>query len=161
MKATTLLCISLIFCGLCRTSNAYSQNWVSNSTHSPAICRNYNASEATDIDYLPSAVRNLNSSPRFVICPLVVPVPEGLTSYFLEALVEGSVGPNQSVTCILFSYTSDNTYLGSSSFTFPHSIFSYGLVVPADAFTDASVICLLPGSAGGQITQVAARVIPR
>ena len=160
MKTTTLFWLSLVICGSCWTSDAYSQHLISSSIDSPAICRNYNASEATDIDYLPSAVRNLNSSSRYVICPLVVPIPLGRTSYYVQADVAGSVGPNQSITCTLFSYSSGSgTYLGSSSFTFPYSTFKYGLVVPADAFAGASVLCLLPGSAGGQLTQLAVSVI--
>ena len=164
MKATVLFCLSLIIGGPCWTSNAYSQI-ISDSVHSAAICRNYNASEATDIDYLPWAVRNLNSSSRYVICPLVVPIPPGglidESPYLISVNVEGSTRPNQSLTCTLFSHDAFGEFLGSDSFNIgSFTAFSYELRVPAIAPTDASVLCLLPGSAGGQLTELDLRLLP-
>ena len=126
-----------------------------NGNHSGTICKNYNAAEVTDIDYLTNGTRNLNMSPRFVICPLVTaPTPNAKIVY-----VGGFAASGQTILCTLYSYDQVGNFLGGNSF--PSAMtgnFYVYLSIPAvssgASWGTSSVLCVLPPSASGVIYDV-------
>jgi len=129
--------------GLC--SNAYAVN----ANHSGTVCKNYNASQVTDIDYLPNGTRNLNASARYVICPITrSPTSTNQVSVYID----GFASSGNTVSCTLYSYDYNGTFLGSQSFPTPRTgTFDQHLAVAGSYWGNASVLCLLPGNAGGII----------
>lgn len=126
-----------------------------NANHSGTICKNYNASQVTDIDYLTSGTRNLNASPRAVICPLVR-APNSTSN--VAVYVDGFHSGTQTTTCTLYSYDYNGTYKGSNSFTQTSSgSWDRYLSLPAGQgpyWGTASVLCTIPGSAHGIIYDI-------
>jgi len=124
-----------------------------NGNHSGTICKNYNAGQVKDIDYLTNGTRNLNSSSRFVICPLVT---AGTGNANMSVFVDGYANSGQTITCTLYSYDFHGNFLGAKSF--PSALtgkFDVYLSVPnGTIWGGSSVLCLLPGSAQGVIYDV-------
>jgi hypothetical protein len=130
------------------SGNAYAVN----ANHSGTICKNYNAAEATDIDYLPSGTRNLNANPRYVICPIV---RSPTSTNQVNVYVDGFASAGHTVSCTLYSYDFNGTFLGTQSFPAPRTgVFDQYLSVPGAYWSNASVLCYLPGSATGIIYDV-------
>lgn len=124
-----------------------------NANNSGTTCKNYNASQVTDIDYVPSGTRNLNASSRYVICPIVRSPTS--SSYAVNVYVDGFAAAGRSISCTLYSYDFTGTFLGSQSFpTARTGTFDQYLSVAGHYWSNASVLCLLPGSAGGIIYDV-------
>jgi hypothetical protein len=143
------LVVALGSLGIASTAHA------TNANHSGTICKNYNAGQVTDIDYLASGTRNLNASPRSVICPLV---RSPNSSNNVAVYVDGFHSGTQTTTCTLYSYDYNGTFKGSNSFT-QTSTGSWDryLSVPAGQgpyWGAASVLCTIPGSAQGIIYNV-------
>ena len=131
------------------SSNAYAVN----ANNSGTSCRNYNAAQVADIDYLASGTRNLNASSRYVICPIVRSTTSA--SYAVNVYVDGFAAAGKSISCTLYSYDFTGTFLGSQSFpTARTGTFDQYLSVAGHYWSNASVLCLLPGSAGGIIYDV-------
>ncbi|MFD1295529.1 hypothetical protein ACFQ4Q_02650 [Lysobacter gummosus] len=114
---------------------------------SGTACKNYNASEALDIDYLTSGVRNLNASPRSVVCPIARhPVTGPGQAYY----VDGSNYAGASTTCTVSAYDYNGTYLSSTSFTRSDATYSNYTSLPTVSYWGyTSVLCTLPGGANG------------
>ena len=123
-----------------------------NSNISGTACRNYNAAEATDIDYLTNSVRNLNAAPRYVICPIV---RSPTASNVVSIRVAGFTAPGTLISCTLTSYAIDGSTLGFQSFTvqnpFINVPFDQPLAAPGAFGGNATLLCLLPGNGGGVI----------
>ena len=128
-----------------------------NINTSGVSCRNYNASEALDIDYLTNGVRNLNASSRFVICPVPrSPLTGTPTPTFY---VDGSNNPGTSTTCTVTVYNFLGTFVSSQSFT--QSVPSTGTTLnwdqpvtfptPPSTFDYVSLLCFIPANGGGLI----------
>jgi hypothetical protein len=122
------------------------------------ICRNFNASQALDIDYLTSGVRNINAAARTVICPVPrSPLAAGDTPLFHVA---GRNNPGTQTTCTLFVHNGLGTFVASQSFTVPGSnpplwILNYSFPVgTVGASHDVSALCTLPGNGNGIIYRV-------
>ena len=126
-----------------------------NANHSGTICKNYNASQVGDIDYLPSGTRNLNASARSIICP-IVRAPTSTNS--IAVYVDGYHYGTQTTTCTLYSYNYNGTYLGSTSFTQTGTgAFDRYLSLPsaqAPYYAAASLLCTIPGGANGIIYDI-------
>lgn len=129
----------------CLSSNAYAVN----ANHSGTVCKNYNAAQATDIDYLTNGTRNLNASSRYVICPITrSPTSTNQVSVY----VDGFAASGKTISCTLYSYDYNGTFIGSQSFPTPRTgTFDQYLSVAGRYWSNASVLCLLPASAGGII----------
>lgn len=126
-------------------------------THA-AACHNYNAAEALDIDYMPSAVRNNASQPRQIICPIVRSPLQPNAPYALF-YVEGGNTSGTSTPCALYSHDYDGRLLGSTSFTGTTTNFDQQLSLPAaqaPVWAFVSMICLLPANGKGTIRGVIA-----
>jgi len=123
-----------------------------NANTSGTICRNYNAAEVTDIDYLTVGTRNLNASPRYVICPLVsAAIGNAATGVY----VDGFAASGRTISCTLFSYDYHGNLLGSNSFPSAMSgQFDVYLSVPGTYYGGLSVLCLLPPSTQGIIYDI-------
>jgi hypothetical protein len=131
------------------SSNVYAVN----ANNAGTACKNYNAREVTDIDYLPNGTRNLNASARYVICPIVRSPTS--SSYAVNVYVDGFAAAGQTISCTLYSYDYNGTYLGSQSFpTARTGTFDQYLSVPGHYWGTASVLCLLPGSGNGIVYDV-------
>jgi hypothetical protein len=120
--------------------------------HSGNICHNYNKNQANDLDFYTDGAKNGVAAARSVICPLVVTHTPGQTT--------GSVWIdfNTSVpfTCTLYSYSDGDVYLGSKSATTGSgtSRFTFIGTVPANTFSNHSVLCTLPASYAGKIVAI-------
>ena len=137
------------FSSMSLPGNAYAVN----ANNAGTSCRNYNASQVTDIDYLPNGTRNLNASSRFVICPIVRSPTSA--SYAVNVYVDGFAAAGRTISCTLYSYDYTGAFLGSQSFPAARTgTFDQYLSVAGHYWSTASVLCLLPGSASGIIYDV-------
>lgn len=134
-----------------------------NINTSGVSCRNYNASEALDIDYHDYGARNVNASPRWIICPAPRSPLTSIPSP--EFFVDGSNSPGTSTSCIATLYT----FMGNIVTTVPFTESvpaSATMVTPWDhqvtfsiaptKYDYVSVRCSLPGSGAGHIFGVTA-----
>lgn len=117
-----------------------------------SACRNFNAAEATDIDYFGIGVRNVNASTRTVVCPVVrSPTSNNTVSVY----VDGRSSSDTSISCVLSSFDFDDTFLGSQTFPAPRTgTFDQALNVPGSFWSNANVICDLPGRLEGLIYDI-------
>jgi hypothetical protein len=116
------------------------------STHGSA-CKNYNAAEALDIDYLPWGVRNINAAVRSVICPIARHPVTGPAQNFY---VDGSNSNGASTTCTVYAYNYNGDFLSSYSFT--TNLAKYDQLAPLTSVSYwgfVSVYCLLPANGNG------------
>ncbi len=126
---------------------------------SGVACRNFNAGEVTDIDYLTSGVRNISSASRSVICPVdFVPTSDGSITVYVDGRNSNTT---VSTSCTLNSYDWNNTYLGSVSDTKTgvSGAWEMALVLPAgqaSVWSYLTVLCSLPASSAGTITGITA-----
>jgi hypothetical protein len=105
---------------------------------SGTVCKNFNASQALDIDFLANGVRNINAAPRPVICAIPrSPLPLGSNATFF---VDGVNAPGTTTPCTVFTF--DGT-LHSATLSLPGVV-----TLTAGPFAYASVLCTLPGNAG-------------
>lgn len=86
-----------------------------NITTSGVACKNYNASEALDIDYVDRGARNVNASSRWVICP--IPRSPFTTLPPNQFFVDGLNNPGATTSCVATLYTYSGTLVSSVSFT--------------------------------------------
>jgi hypothetical protein len=121
------------------------------TNHSGTVCRNYNAAEAKDIDSLPSGTRNLNTSSRFVICP-VVRLPDdsdGGSIAIVSVYLDGYAASGRTISCTLNSYDYNGSFLGATSAYSLTGRFEAFLKATAGYWSSANVLCLLPPSGTG------------
>jgi len=114
--------------------------------HSGTICRNYNASEVTDIDYVASGARNVNANQRFVICPLIrSPNSANNATVYIDGVHSGT----QTTNCTLYSHDANGTLLGSLTTTVTQAGFWERLLTlpsgQAPFYANLSLLCYLPG----------------
>jgi hypothetical protein len=143
--------------GLAATLGAFSLMGAPNDAHATSlnnagsVCKNYDAADATVIDFLVNGVRNLASSAKYVICPLVR-APGNST---IKVHVDGYAWSGQTIFCTLYGYDNAGSILGSKSFAMPHTgTFDVSLSVPGKTYSNASVLCLLPPSGEGVLYDV-------
>jgi hypothetical protein len=131
-----------------------------NINTSGVLCQNFNASQALDIDYLSTGVRNLATSARSVICaiPRSPLAATPLTTFF----VDGQNNPGTSTSCTVTVYSYFGTIRSTQSFTeigeasgrtWDHFV---TMSPQPSTFDYASVVCTLPASAGGRLFGVIA-----
>lgn len=126
------------------------------TNHSGTICKNYNASEATEIDYLPSGTRSYKTSTTYVICPLTRSTTNSDGAY---VFVDINHSGTQTTTCTAYSYNRAGALLASSSYSqtgsghqqIPLPLSGLG---KSEAYSDYSVLCSIPGSSAGLIMGV-------
>lgn len=152
MRAKILKLGSLFLAGALASLGAVAHADQINS--SGTLCQNFNASQALDIDYLVTGVRNLNAATRPVICsversPLVAGTSQG---FFVDGT---NVGAN-TTPCTLFLYSFGGTITQSFSFT-GTGTYDQFISLPAGTFDYASLLCTLPASAGGTLFGVTAQ----
>jgi hypothetical protein len=135
-----------------------------NINTSGAVCQNYNASQALDIDYLTNGVRNLNVDPRSVICAL--PRSPDTAGLLGEIIIDGHNTPGTCTPCTVTAYDALGTVTMTKSITECVGLFDpdhadwrqpvvfTSAQLPASAYV--SVVCTLPGSGQGLIHGVTA-----
>jgi hypothetical protein len=119
--------------------------------HAGSICHNYNKNQANDLDFYTDGVKNGATSSRAVICPLVVTHTSGQTT--------GSVyidfNTPTAFSCTLYSYSYKDAYLGSKTATTgTGASFVYLGTVPANTYSNHSVLCTLPANYVGKIVAI-------
>jgi hypothetical protein len=116
--------------------------------HHGSICHNYDRGQANDPDFYADGVKNSATGGRYVICPLVVTHTSGQTtgSVYIDA------NTPTPFTCTLYSYNWNDTYLGSKSATVNGLTFIG--TVPANSYSDHSVLCYLPANYTGKIVAI-------
>lgn len=131
-----------------------------NINTSGVICQNFNAREATDIDYLTTGVRNLAASSRDIICAIPrspLNSPPSPTFY-----VDGHNNAGTSTTCTVTVYSFGGIVRSTQTFTENGGTggltwdFPVTLSPQPDFFDYASLLCLIPASIGGSIFGVTA-----
>jgi len=128
-----------------------------NFTWSGSVCRNFNAAEATDIDYLINGVRNINPATRSVICPVPYtgPLPSGRTTFNYELYGRNSSGI--SVNCTMYTASIGGTFLASQSANnAADPMINLYVFQPAQvpSGADLNILCSIPGNPGMYITTV-------
>jgi hypothetical protein len=124
-----------------------------NITASGTACQNYNAAEALDIDYVPNGVRNINASPRWVVCSIPrSPLTAGASAVFY---VDGHNNPGTSTTCWFYVHDYSGNQKQAIPFTpIPDAQgnWDYKQSFPAGVvqqYDYTSVLCQLPGNYNG------------
>lgn len=116
------------------------------NTHGSA-CRNYNAGEALDIDYLSYGVRTIASGARSVICPLPRHPVTGPGQNFY---VDGSNASGATTSCTVYAYDYNGTFLSSATFSRSDATYTNYVSLPSVSYWGyVSVLCTLPASGGG------------
>jgi hypothetical protein len=149
MRMGIALALALVM-GISGLVGVSSKAFAVNSNISGSACRNYNARDVTDIDYLPNGVRNVNVSSRLVICPIV---RSPTSTNAVGVYVDGFVPPGNTIACTLFSYNIDGSF-GSQAFTAQPGTFDQFVTVPGSYWGNANVLCSLPGNISGQIYDI-------
>lgn len=123
------------------------------TNHSGVICKNYNAGEVGQIDYLTNGTRSFRSSATQIICPLT-----RNTSTTNSAFVYIDVRHSSTLTttCAVYSYNDNGAFLGSASQTWTGSGYHEFAINLTGAgrstpWSDYSVLCVIPGNASGLI----------
>lgn len=129
-----------------------------NINTSGAVCQNYNAWQALDIDYLSTGVRNANASPRPVICAVPrSPLAAGTRAGFW---INGSNNNDTSTSCTVYVTSYTGRFVASMSITGTGAGWDR-FVEFADntvsTFDYVDMVCTLPGSYAGTIHGVTAR----
>lgn len=149
MHAKFLKLGSLFFAGALASLGAAAH--ADNINTSATLCQNFNAAQALDIDYVVNGVRNLNASPRSVICAIPrSPLQPGATPLFF---VDGTNTGTNATSCTLSIYTFGGVVTQSFFFsrtgTYDQPV-SFA-VNGVGTFDYASLLCTLPGSVGGTL----------
>lgn len=122
------------------------------STHGSA-CRNYNASQALDIDYFTTGVRNINADVRPVICPITTHPVTGPGQNFY---VDGTNYNGATTTCTLYAFNYSGGLLSSVTFVVGSTYDYYASLPSVTYWGYTSMLCSLPGSGNGVLFGVIA-----
>ena len=123
---------------------------------SGTICKNYNAGQATLVDYFPNATRNLATYSLPVICPVARNTSDTNGAYvYIDINHYGT----QTTYCTAYSVNYNGTYLasGSANWTgagfheFAISLYGAG---KSNAWSNYSVLCTIPGNGSGLLYDV-------
>jgi hypothetical protein len=116
--------------------------------HSGSICHNYNSGQANDLEFYTDGVKNRATTSRSVICPLVVTHTSGQ----IIGYVWVDFKTPTAFTCTLYSYTAYGTFWGSKTATTgTGASFVFIGYVPANTYSNHSVVCTLPANYVGKI----------
>jgi hypothetical protein len=152
----------LVLCGVLPSVGSIAD--ADNINTSGAVCQNFNASEALDIDYLSNGVRNVNANDRKVICAL--PRSPDTLGPFGQIIIDGHNTPGTCTHCVVTAYDGLGTSTMSKSlmqcvglFDPDHADWRLPVTftpgqLPASAYV--SVVCTLPGNGQGLIHGVTA-----
>jgi hypothetical protein len=152
MKSSLAFGLALTLGTFALTGGVPNTAHAANANHSGTICKNYNAAEALDIDYLTGGTRNLNAVSRYVICPLVTAASKNAST---KVHVDGFASSGQTIFCTLYSYDNQGRFQGSKSFSSAKTgAFDVQLSVPSNSASALSVLCLLPPSTQGIIYDI-------
>lgn len=129
------------------------------TNHSGTICKNFNAGEATLIDYFANGTRSLGASPTSIICPLTrdARVPANVNGGRINLYVTHT--GTQTTTCTGYSYRDPGDFLASNTQTSTGSgtrllqldLTGSGKSSPG---SDYSVVCTIPGNGNGVVHSV-------
>jgi hypothetical protein len=120
--------------------------------HHGSVCRNYDVGQANFFDFYSDGVNNTDTtSYRSVICPLEVKHTSGQTTGKVYVDAVAPTG-GAKINCTLYSYSWQDAYLGSKSGTAPGWFDS----VPANVYSNHSVVCSLPPNRNGKIVAIEA-----
>ncbi|KOR27629.1 hypothetical protein TI04_12925 [Achromatium sp. WMS2] len=125
--------------------------------HSGTICKNYNASDVSYIDYYSNGTVSKKSTSTLVVCPLARNT-SGVNGAYVY--VDLSHSGTLATTCTAYSYSYTGVLKASGSKTFTGSGFgelSISLVGAgkSDAWSNYSVICTIPGGSAARVLGVA------
>ncbi len=123
---------------------------------SGTICKNYNASQATLVDYFPNATRNLASYSLPVICPVARNTSDSTGAYvYIDINHYGT----QTTSCTAYSVNYNGAYLASASASWTGTGFHefalnlYG-TGKSNAWSNYSVLCTIPGNGNGLVYDI-------
>jgi len=119
---------------------------------SGAVCENYNAGEAQDVDRLIFGARNKNASSRDVICAF--PRSPAETGALLSFIVDGNNDGDTCTSCTVTVYTQNGTIEGSKMFKACSGGWRRTATFDAGTIGSggyATLLCTLPGNFNGQI----------
>src|SRR5581483_3986397 len=140
MKFGTSLALALVM-GVLSLSGLSTGVYASQVNSQGNMCKNYDAADATFIDYFVYGTRNLATVDKAVICPIVrVPTVLLSAAYSITVVFDGVDSSGQSHPCTLYSYDTDGTFLGSQGFLLGGS--SIPTSVNATLWSTASVLCI-------------------
>jgi len=123
------------------------------NTHG-STCKNFNAAQALDIDYLTSGVRTIAGAARPVICAVERHPVNGPSQSFF---VDGSNSGGASTSCTLSSFSNAGVFRDSESFTSGAATYDQFVTLdPVDLFDYVSLLCTLPSNARGVLFGVTA-----
>jgi hypothetical protein len=130
-----------------------------NAIHSGAICHNYDKGQANDPDFYPNGVKNSATASRKVICPLVVThVQKEVGGEYEDFGIELFFNTPTAFSCTLYSYSSDDKFLGSKTATTGTGVGSVFIgYVPANYGSNHNVVCTLPANQKGRIISIDAQ----
>lgn len=119
--------------------------------HSGSICQHRTPGDAIFPKYYANGISNSSTSDKIIVCPLVVTHTSGQSTGYVYVDHNNTVGFN----CTLYSYSDSDTFLGSKTVFMPPST-KYTLIanVPANTFSNHSVVCFLPANEGGKIVAI-------
>jgi len=123
------------------------------TNHSGTICKNYNAGEANQIDYITNGTRSYMSSTTYVICPLTRNTSNSNGAYvYVDVTHYGT----QTTNCTALSHSDRGAFLASISQTWTGSGFHEFTINltgagKSNAWSDYSVLCTIPGNSQGVV----------
>jgi hypothetical protein len=122
-----------------------------------SICTNYNAAEATLIDYFPNGARSYKTSETSVICPLARYTNNANGAW---VYVDINHTDTQTTRCTAYSHNFDGTRLGfvSASWTgsgFHEIALNLTGAGMSTAWSNYSVLCSIPGTRKGMVYGIA------
>jgi hypothetical protein len=120
--------------------------------HQTSVCHSLDQNQAKDLVINTEGVRNISTTPRMVICPLVVTHSQTTTGGVLVDY-RTPLPFSTSITCTLYSYSYGGSFMGSKTSTSGLSLnpFISLIGVPADIFSNHAVVCSLPPNSSGRI----------
>lgn len=122
--------------------------------HHGSICRSLNQSQAKDLVINTEGVRNIATTARSVICPLVVTHTPGQTTGGVLVDYRTTVPFSTAISCTLYSYEFTGSFMGSTTNTSGFNTYISLLGVPADIFSNYTVLCSLPPSSTGRLIAI-------
>jgi hypothetical protein len=126
------------------------------TNHSGTICKNYDAADATLIDYLTNGTRSFKTGATNIICPLTRNTSNTMGAFLSVAVMHSGT---QTTTCTAFSHNNNGTLLGSQGQTKTGSgvqQFGLGLLGSNKSTTSSnySVLCTIPGNGYGVVLNI-------
>lgn len=123
------------------------------TNHSGTICKNYNAADASKIDYLSSGVFSKHHSPTQIICPLIRRTTNGTGAIVYVDIEHKS---HQTTSCTVYSRNRKGHLLASETKKWTGNGFKELRIDlsgfnKSDKWSDYSVLCKIPGNSNGKV----------